>query len=44
MIYQPAGYKRTFYNNLRQYPKLDNHSKRGKSHTASFNERTDVFS
>ena len=28
-IYQPANFKRTFYNNLRQYPRIDNHAKRG---------------
>ena len=24
IVYQPAGFKRTFYNNLRQYPKPQN--------------------
>lgn len=43
MIYQPAGYKRTFYNNLRNYPQLDNPSKRGKSHTASHEQKMDLF-
>ena len=43
-MYQPAGFKRTFYNNLRSYERIDNYSKRGKSHTASFEERNDVFS
>jgi len=44
-MYQPANFKRSFYNNLRNYPfGLDNPAKRGKSHTASFSERTDTFS
>ena len=43
-IYQPAFQKRTFYNNLREYPRLDNHAKRGHSHTATYNERGDVYS
>ena len=43
-MYQPAGFKRTFYNNLRSYEPVDNYSKRGKSHTASFEEKNDVFS
>jgi hypothetical protein len=43
-MYQPAGFKRTFYNNLRSYEPIDNYSKRGKSHTASFEEKNDVFS
>lgn len=43
-IYQPAYFKRTFYNNLRQYPRIDNHAKRGGTHTASYEERNDVFS
>jgi len=43
-IYQPAYFKRTFYNNLREYPRLDNYGKRGKSHTASYQERNDCFS
>ena len=43
-MYQPAGFKRTFYNNLRSYEPLDNYAKRGKSHTASFEEKNDMFS
>jgi len=43
-IYQPAYQKRTFYNELRQYPKIDNYGRRGKSHTATFEERNDTFS
>ena len=43
-IYQPAYFKRTFYNNLREYPRLDDYGKRGKSHTASYQEKNDVFS
>lgn len=44
LIYQPAYQKRTFFNNLRQYPQIDNYARRNKSHTASFEERGDVFS
>jgi len=43
VMYQPAGYKRTFYNNLRNYPQLDNPSKRGKSHNASHEQKMDLF-
>lgn len=43
-IYQPAYQKRTFFNNLRQYPQIDNYSRRNKSHTASFEEKQDVYS
>ena len=43
-MYQPAGFKRSFYNNLRSYEPVDNYSKRGKSHTASFEEKNDIFS
>ena len=42
-MYQPAGYKRTFYNNLRNYPQLDNPAKRGKSHTANLVQKMDLF-
>jgi hypothetical protein len=44
IVYQPAGFKRTFYNNLRQYPKIENYGKRGQSHTASSMEKGDIFS
>ncbi len=44
VIHQPAYFKRTFYTNLRQYPEIDNYGRRGKSHTATVEERTDVFS
>ena len=43
-IYQPAYQKRTFYNNLRQYPQIENYGRRNKSHTASFEERNDTYS
>lgn len=42
-MYQPAGYKRTFYNNLRNYPQLDNPAKKGKSHTANREQKMDLF-
>lgn len=44
VMHQSAGFKRTFYNNLRQYPNLDNYARRGKSHTASMEEKNDIFS
>lgn len=42
-MYQPAHNKRTFYSNLRCYPKIDNHAYRNKSHTATYEERNDTF-
>ena len=43
--YLPAHGKRTFYTNLRQYDKRDyGFGKRGDSHTATLNQRMDVFS
>lgn len=43
IMYQPAGYKRTFYNNLRNYPQLDNPAKKVKSHTANREQKMDLF-
>ena len=43
-MHQPAYYKRTFYTNLRQYPQTDNYGKRGSTHTATHEERNDIFS
>jgi hypothetical protein len=40
--YAPAAFKRTFYNNLREYP-VQNGWKRTKSSTASYREKTDTF-
>ena len=39
VMYQPAYHKRTFYNNLRQYPQIDNYGKRGRSHAATHMEK-----
>lgn len=43
LMYQPAYNKRTFYNNLRQYPIIDNQAYRSKSHTASYVEKKDIY-
>jgi hypothetical protein len=43
VMYQPANYKRTFYNNLRNYPQMDNPAKRVKRHTASHEQKLDLF-
>ena len=40
-----ANQKRTFYNGLRQYPQLmENCSRRGHSHRATWEEKNDIFS
>ena len=43
-IYQPAYQKRTFYNNLREYTRIEHPANRTKSNTATAEERSDLFS
>ena len=42
-IYQPASHKRTFYNNLREYTKIEHPANRTKSNTATVEEKADLF-